>query len=239
VGFVVRRVPEDLDGVTSARRFEGSGNRVVVAIEEAVPAGFVLASVVCDGEAVVDLDQHRVTVVLDAGEHLVCRFTNLDVDLDDDGLLDAAEALFGTDPLVADTDGGGVPDGEELFIDATDPLDPSDDGGAADAADEPPPRGFLPAVSHEGFSLTKYGGGSVRELLADLEAAGATSATFTLTDGRSVTLVVTELEFVLAPFLAAFFGVDAAASAAADLDVASLLERQISPCTLLFVRGQR
>ena len=38
-----------------------------------------------------------------------------------------ADPLTETDPLLADTDGGGVPDGEEVLADGTDPLDPADD----------------------------------------------------------------------------------------------------------------
>lgn len=33
----------------------------------------------------------------------------------------------GTNPLIADTDGGGRTDGEEVLTDGTDPLDPGDD----------------------------------------------------------------------------------------------------------------
>lgn len=37
------------------------------------------------------------------------------------------ELDLGTDPNVADTDGGGRTDGEEVLVDGTDPLDPGDD----------------------------------------------------------------------------------------------------------------
>jgi hypothetical protein len=50
-------------------------------------------------------------------------------DTDGDGLTDFEEVmLFGTDPLSPDTDGGGVTDGEEIDA-GTDPLDGSDDAG--------------------------------------------------------------------------------------------------------------
>ena len=50
------------------------------------------------------------------------------IDTDGDRLTDKAEInIFGTDPLVADTDRGGVNDGDEVLINNTDPLNPSDD----------------------------------------------------------------------------------------------------------------
>ena len=53
-----------------------------------------------------------------------------DDDIDGDGLTNDEETdTYGTDPYMADTDGGGVPDGEEVD-DRTDPLDPGDDPGA-------------------------------------------------------------------------------------------------------------
>ena len=53
-----------------------------------------------------------------------------DDDIDDDGLTNDEETdTYGTDPYMADTDGGGVPDGEEVDR-RTDPLDPGDDPGA-------------------------------------------------------------------------------------------------------------
>jgi hypothetical protein len=61
---------------------------------------------------------------------------NADTDDDDDGLLDTVETGTGTylhpgdtgtDPLVADTDGDGVNDGDEVAVGA-DPTDASDGG---------------------------------------------------------------------------------------------------------------
>jgi hypothetical protein len=52
------------------------------------------------------------------------------VDSDGDDLTDEEETTLGTDPLVADTDGGGLNDYEETHDDdwrATDPLNPADD----------------------------------------------------------------------------------------------------------------
>ena len=51
-------------------------------------------------------------------------------DKDHDGLYDQLEPLFGTSPKIRDTDGDGLPDGEEKFICGTDPakLDTDGDG---------------------------------------------------------------------------------------------------------------
>ncbi|MEM9557540.1 MAG: carboxypeptidase regulatory-like domain-containing protein [Acidobacteriota bacterium] len=48
-------------------------------------------------------------------------------DDDRDGLTNFDEVLLGTDPADPDTDGGGAPDGQEVLVDGTDPLDPADD----------------------------------------------------------------------------------------------------------------
>ena len=48
-------------------------------------------------------------------------------DTDNDGLSDFMEILKGYNPLMADTDGGGVIDGGETINDGTDPLVPQDD----------------------------------------------------------------------------------------------------------------
>ncbi len=73
--------------------------------------------------------------------HGTCVWT----DTDRDGLEDGEELqLEGTDPLVADTDGGGASDGHEVRV-GTDPLDPTDD---------PPP---LPDTGDTGLSLAHTG----------------------------------------------------------------------------------
>jgi hypothetical protein len=48
-------------------------------------------------------------------------------DTDGDWLPDVEELRLGTDPTVADTDGGGLNDGEEVYSWGTDPLDAADD----------------------------------------------------------------------------------------------------------------
>lgn len=49
-------------------------------------------------------------------------------DEDEDGLLNYQESWYGTDPSVADTDGGGSSDYDEVYVDGTDPLYGPDDG---------------------------------------------------------------------------------------------------------------
>lgn len=54
------------------------------------------------------------------------------LDADNDGLNDDAEEALGTDPQNPDTDGDGILDGQEVNVDATDPLDDCDSlGGTA------------------------------------------------------------------------------------------------------------
>ena len=58
------------------------------------------------------------------------------VDSDADGLDDAAELVFGTDPHDPDTDGDGLNDGAEVNTAGTDPHDPdTDDDGLNDGAE--------------------------------------------------------------------------------------------------------
>lgn len=59
-----------------------------------------------------------------------------DEDRDGDGLLDAEERRYGTDPLRADTDADGLRDGAEAFVHLTDPARADTDrDGAGDGAE--------------------------------------------------------------------------------------------------------
>ena len=49
-------------------------------------------------------------------------------DTDGDGLSDAEEAVYGSDPLNRDYDGDGLADGEEVYIYGTDPVNNDTDG---------------------------------------------------------------------------------------------------------------
>ncbi len=53
----------------------------------------------------------------------------LDLDIDVDGLSNAEEVALGTLPGLADSDGGGITDGQEARVDGTDPNDATDDLG--------------------------------------------------------------------------------------------------------------
>ena len=56
-----------------------------------------------------------------------------DVDLYSTILSDGDEVFtHGSDPSLADTDGGGTDDGVEILVDGTDPNDPADDVSADD-----------------------------------------------------------------------------------------------------------
>ncbi|MEM7248232.1 MAG: DUF11 domain-containing protein, partial [Acidobacteriota bacterium] len=57
----------------------------------------------------------------------------VDLDTDMDGLADRTEDDLGTDPTIADTDGDGLDDGQEVLVESTDPFDrDSDDDGLSD-----------------------------------------------------------------------------------------------------------
>jgi large repetitive protein len=61
------------------------------------------------------------------GEELGLGTDPTEADSDFDGLTDYIEVVKGYDPLVGDSDLGGVWDGEEVLVDKTNPLDASDD----------------------------------------------------------------------------------------------------------------
>jgi hypothetical protein len=62
--------------------------------------------------------------------------TGTSPDRDGDGLSDAEEARYGTDPTKADTDGDGLSDAVEVLTKGTDPLRPdSDNDGMRDSCD--------------------------------------------------------------------------------------------------------
>ena len=77
----------------------------------------------------------------------------------------------------------------------------------------------------------------MQDLIDSLVAAGATSATMTLTSGQSATLVVTQLGFVNDAFFDVFFDIDMSVDDPADLGIDSFFDLAIPPCTLMFVRS--
>lgn len=79
-------------------------------------------------------------------------------DSDGDGLLDAEEALLGTDPYWYDTDFDSVSDYDEIYVYFTDPFNYDTDGDFTDDYYDSDPRGSagdLPSVPfHEGLAAT-------------------------------------------------------------------------------------
>ena len=69
--------------------------------------------------------------------------------------------------------------------------------------------------------------------------AGSTSATFTLPDGSTTTLIDTDLPFVIHSFVAPFFGIDVDLEEPAMHGVDSFRDLPITLCRLLFVRALR
>ncbi len=110
--------------------------------------------------ATADLDGDGDADVL-AGDDFGLRWSSSELtchlaDADADGLPDPEEGLsLGTDPRLADTDGGGADDGEEVEL-GTDPLDPADDpvdgtgvapAAGADPEDPQPSASRAPGVA--------------------------------------------------------------------------------------------
>lgn len=80
------------------------------------------------------------TIVVDAEANDLTGVATVDVDCDNDGLSNAQEEAFGTDPSNADSDGDGVSDGIEVRF-GSDPLDPNI-------------TVEVPAMTYLGFGLT-------------------------------------------------------------------------------------
>jgi len=81
-----------------------------------LPAGIhTIELVIKTAQGYTDTDTLSVTFLADTDNDGVQDI--LDRDDDDDGLSDTAEAIYGTNPLLADTDGDGLSDGEEVGYD--------------------------------------------------------------------------------------------------------------------------
>jgi len=73
-----------------------------------------------------------------------------DPDADNDGLNNAEEAVWGTDPLVTDTDIDGLTDGQEVNTYSTDPTDSDSDNDGLTDGDEVMLYGLDPNLSNRG-----------------------------------------------------------------------------------------
>ena len=111
------------------------------------------------------------------------------MDLDDDGLTNAEEALVGTDPRLNDTDGDGLADGVEVNDVGTDPTTADTDGDGADDGSDAFPLAQL-ALEFVGRRFAVVGLGT----LAEFSIAGGIRETDTV----EFTL---EIEDALAVFL--------------------------------------
>ncbi|WP_276298765.1 right-handed parallel beta-helix repeat-containing protein [Haloarcula ordinaria] len=101
-------------------------------------------------------------------------------DTDGDGLLDGEEvATHGTDPTLADTDGDGLGDGDELNTHSTDPLTADTDAGGVDDGEEVAAGTDPTNPADDAFALDSDGDG----LSDGREAELGTDATVTDTDG--------------------------------------------------------
>ena len=90
-------------------------------------------------------------------------------DSDQDGLWDADELFFGTNPTVQDTDGDGLTDGAEMDLFNTDPLNAdSDEDGVSDALE----LLFPPTGSGCPGDIDSDGAVSVADLLLLLNTFG-------------------------------------------------------------------
>jgi hypothetical protein len=89
--------------------------------------------------------------------------TDLYVDTDGDMMPDAYEPRYGTDPTLADTDGGGLTDGQEAFQYMTDPLDASDDAWAVADDDGDGLLNYIEAMYGTDPNLADTDGGGVND----------------------------------------------------------------------------
>ena len=105
------------------------------------------------------------------------------VDADFDGLTDAEEAFYGTNPLVADSDSDGIPDGDEVYETGTDPDDPDSNGdGTIDGFELPIITAFVSELGTNGAAYGLYTSNAVLDLaVGDIGmAVTGTNATLAL-----------------------------------------------------------
>ena len=87
------------------------------------------------------------------------------VDADFDGLTDAEEAFYGTNPLVVDSDSDGILDGDEVYETGTDPDDADSNGdGTIDGFELPIITAFVSELGTNGAAYGFYTSNAVLDL---------------------------------------------------------------------------
>lgn len=86
-------------------------------------------------------------------------------DSDSDGLTDAEEAFYGTNPLEPDCDSDGIIDGDEVYEQGTDPDDSdSDDDGTIDGFELPIITAFIGELGTNGSAYGLFTSNAVLDL---------------------------------------------------------------------------
>ncbi len=130
-------IDTDKDGIIDALDDDDDNDGLSTLLEGKIGTSTLLKDT--DGDGINDLKE--ASIKLDDPEHLEALDTDkdgtidaLDIDDDDDGLDTATEILLGTNSLLADSDGDGIPDAKEIGEQLDKPKD-SDADGIIDALD--------------------------------------------------------------------------------------------------------
>ena len=104
------------------------------------------------------------------------------MDTDFDGLTDAEEAFYGTNPLVTDSDSDGISDGDEVCEAGTDPDDPDSNGnGTIDGFELPIITAYNQELATNGAYYGFYTSNSILNLAGDDLLLAASNSTAYLT----------------------------------------------------------